>query len=161
MLLTPDAADNGGLFAALLAFRCIYYILPLLLAALTLAVHEALKPSRSCASWPTPTCGATLVPQALAALTFASGAVLLLSGATPSLAGRLLWLKDHLPGSVVGGSHLMGSVIGMCLLFPGPRHPAPPGRGLPPDGGHVGSRDAGRTAARRRLRGRRSSSASP
>lgn len=119
MLLTPDAADNGGLFAALLAFRCIYYILPLLLAALTLAVREALEtvPVLRLLAHAGVRGSATLVPQALAALTFASGAVLLLSGATPSLAGRLQWLMEHLPGSVVGGSHLMGSVIGMCLLF--------------------------------------------
>lgn len=119
MLLTPDAADNGGLFAALLAFRAIYYILPLLLAALTLAVRETLEtvPVLRLLAHAGIRGSATLVPQALAAVTFVSGALLLLSGATPSLASRLMWLKSHLPGAVVGGSHLMGSIIGMCLLF--------------------------------------------
>ncbi len=118
MLLTPDA-DNGQLFAALLAFRFIYYILPLVLAALTLAVRELFETvpvlrllAHAGIRW-----SATLLPQALAVLTFTAGALLLLSGATPALASRLLWMTSHLPGPVVGGSHMMGSIVGMFLLF--------------------------------------------
>ncbi len=119
MLLTPDAADSGQIFAALIAFRVIYYVLPLLLAACTLAVREVFETvpvlrlvAHAAMRW-----SATLVPQILAAFTFAAGAIMLLSGATPALESRMSWLSSHLPGTVVGGSHLMGSVIGMFLLF--------------------------------------------
>ncbi len=118
MLLTPDG-DNGQLFAALLAYRFIYYLLPLVLAALTLAVRELFETVpvlrllvHAGIRW-----SATLVPQTLAVLTFTAGAVLLLSGATPALASRLLLVTSHLPGPVVGGSHMMGSIVGMFLLF--------------------------------------------
>ncbi|PKN43540.1 MAG: hypothetical protein CVU60_00495 [Deltaproteobacteria bacterium HGW-Deltaproteobacteria-18] len=119
MLLTPDAGDNGQLFAALLAFRVIYYILPLLLAALTLAVRELFEtvPVLRLLAHAGMRGSATLLPQVLAVATFTAGAILLLSGAAPALEWRLLWLKTHLPESVVGGSHLLGSIIGMCLLF--------------------------------------------
>lgn len=119
MMLTPDAADNGPLFASLLAFRVIYYIAPLILAAGTLAVREMLETVpvvrlllHAGVRWTT-----SLVPQFLAVATFTAGTILLLSGATPALEWRLAWLTDYLPGAVVGGSHLLGSVIGVCLLF--------------------------------------------
>ncbi len=119
MMLTPDSADNGQLFASLVAFRAVYYIAPLVLAAATLAVREVLGTVpvarllfEAGVRWTT-----ALVPQILAVLTFAAGTILLLSGATPSLEWRMSWLADYLPGAVVGGSHLIGSVVGVCLLF--------------------------------------------
>jgi phosphatidylglycerol lysyltransferase len=119
MLLTPDAGANGQLFAALLAFRVVYYILPLLLGAATLAVREVLETVpvlrlliHAGARW-----SAGLVPQILAVVAFAAGAILLLSGATPALEWRLAWLADFLPDAVVGGSHMLGAVIGVSLLF--------------------------------------------
>jgi phosphatidylglycerol lysyltransferase len=45
-----------------------------------------------------------------------AGTVLLLSGATPALGGRLSWLRDFLPLPVVEISHFFGSVIGAALL---------------------------------------------
>jgi len=119
MLLTPDTGDNGPLFAALLAFRVVYYILPLVLAALTLAVREAFEtlPVLRLMTHASIRGSATLVPQILAAITFAAGTALLLSGVTPALDSRLQIIRAVLPGSVVGGSHLMSGVIGMCLLF--------------------------------------------
>jgi len=119
MLLTPDAANNGQLFAALIAFRVIYYILPLLLAACTLAVREVFEtvPVLRLVAHAGMRWSAALVPQILALGTFTAGTLLLLSGATPALEWRLLWLTRFLPDSVVGGSHFVGSITGVCLLF--------------------------------------------
>ena len=70
-----------------MAFRAVYYIAPLVLAAATLAVREVLGTVpvarllfEAGVRWTI-----ALAPQVLAVLTFAAGSILLLSGATPSL----------------------------------------------------------------------------
>ena len=59
---------------------------------------------------------APLVPQVTATLTFIAGAVLLLSGATPSIDERINLLQRLLPLAVVESSHLIGSLIGLGLV---------------------------------------------
>ena len=78
--------DKAQLLAALLAYRVIYYLLPLLLAALLLAWHESKAwhaPARQFAA-----AGESLLrelaPPLFAALVFAGGLILLLSGSTPA-----------------------------------------------------------------------------
>jgi phosphatidylglycerol lysyltransferase len=44
------------------------------------------------------------------------GAILLLSGATPAVKGRLAWLHDFLPLPIVEVSHFLGSLAGVALL---------------------------------------------
>jgi phosphatidylglycerol lysyltransferase len=53
----------------------------------------------------------------LGAITFAIGAWLLVSGATPAFGRRLALLQMALPLWVVEGSQLVGSVLGVMLLF--------------------------------------------
>ena len=59
----------------------------------------------------------TWTPRVLAVLTFLSGAVLLLSGATPAAAGRLSILDQVLPLGVIEMSHFTASVAGAVLLI--------------------------------------------
>ncbi|MGH8632078.1 MAG: hypothetical protein ACREU7_15120 [Burkholderiales bacterium] len=60
---------------------------------------------------------AGVLPWVFAVATFASGAVLLLSGATPAEPERLAWLRPVLPLSVLELSHLLGSLAGATLLL--------------------------------------------
>jgi phosphatidylglycerol lysyltransferase len=53
----------------------------------------------------------------LAATTLICGAVLLFSGATPTIPDRLHWLYEILPLPVIELSHFLGSLIGICLLL--------------------------------------------
>jgi len=56
-------------------------------------------------------------PRALAMLTFLSGIVLLLSGATPAAEGRLSQLDRMLPLGIIETSHFVGSIAGAVLLI--------------------------------------------
>ena len=60
---------------------------------------------------------ASLAPRFLGVITFAIGVMLLVSGATPAFGKRLALLQLALPLWVVEGSQLVGSVLGVMLLF--------------------------------------------
>ena len=110
----PAAAVIGSL----LAFRIVYYVVPLTAAALVLGAHELVlrregvrRVARVFGKW-----APSVVPQALAITSFVGGAILLFSGATPTVRGRLLWIRDFIPLPVVELSHFLGSVAGAALL---------------------------------------------
>ena len=58
-----------------------------------------------------------LVPMFLGAISFATGVMLLVSGATPAFGRRLAVLATTLPLWVVEASQLLASVLGVLLLF--------------------------------------------
>lgn len=60
---------------------------------------------------------AAIVPRMLAIFTFVAGALLLFSGATPAIAGRLRWLSMWIPLPVVELSHFMDNLAGVTLLI--------------------------------------------
>lgn len=122
VVIATIPGDKAQLLAALLAYRAIYYLLPLLVAALLLAWHER-------QSWRGPAtvmagAGRTLLretaPPLLAALVFAGGVILLLSGATPSEGDRMHMLRHVVPLPFVEASHLGASLAGTLLLFIAP-----------------------------------------
>jgi phosphatidylglycerol lysyltransferase len=108
----------SALLGALVAFRVIYYLLPLLVAILLLATHEIIEKREGVAKawrifgrW-----APGIAPQLLAFTTFIGGAVLLFSGATPTLPGRIGFLRRVVPLPLVELSHFFGSVAGAALL---------------------------------------------
>ena len=122
VVIATVPGDKAQLLAALLAYRVIYYLLPLLLAALLLAWHES-------KTWRLPARGMAqagqsllreLAPPLLAALVFAGGLILLVSGATPAMASRMHTLKHFLPLPFVEASHIAASLSGTLLLFLAP-----------------------------------------
>src|SRR5262249_23690608 len=60
---------------------------------------------------------AILVPDGFALMTFAAGAILLWSGATPARAGRMGWVNDFLPLPVVEASTYFASIAGVGLII--------------------------------------------
>ncbi len=111
----PAAAVLGSL----LAFRIVYYVVPLGAAVLVLAAHELAqrregirRVARVFGRW-----APSVVPQALAITSFLGGVILLVSGATPTVRGRMVWLRDFIPLPVVELSHFLGSVAGAALLI--------------------------------------------
>jgi phosphatidylglycerol lysyltransferase len=106
--------------AALLAYRAIYFVLPLLLSGALLAAFEVraiaarlaprglAAPSRRVVQ---------LTPRFLSVITFAVGVMLLVSGATPAFTTRLAILRMALPLWVVEAAQLLASVFGAMLLF--------------------------------------------
>jgi phosphatidylglycerol lysyltransferase len=118
VLLAPGAAAPA-VVGALLAYRAIYYLLPLLAAAAALGIRQALpqmprlkKFFLVLGSWL-----GIVAPELFALLTFACGAVLLFSGATPALASRLGLIQGVVPLPVLEIAHFMASLIGTGLVF--------------------------------------------
>ena len=122
MIAALPNVDKSALLAALVAYRAIYYLLPLLVAAVLLAVHEhrqwrgplgsALKLSQSVVSG--------IAPMFLAALTFVGGAILLVSGSLPAIPYRLHALRHIVPLPFVEASHIAASLTGTGLLLLAP-----------------------------------------
>jgi phosphatidylglycerol lysyltransferase len=119
LLLLQGVARPTDILGALLAYRAIYYLLPFTVAALVLGARELIKARAGvrrfvAAARRTVT---AFVPQALALSTFAAGAILLFSGATPAIPERMHGLRDFLPVPVIVFSHFLGSMVGLCLLL--------------------------------------------
>src|SRR5262245_9834814 len=114
--LVPRGGEGAALLASLLAYRLIYYLIPLVVTAVLLAGREVHR-RRHHVARAAGIVGRWLpLPQILAATSFIAGVVLLASGATPAAAGRLGPLAHILPLSVVEVSHFTGSVVGAALL---------------------------------------------
>jgi phosphatidylglycerol lysyltransferase len=109
----------SAILGSLVAFRVIYYLIPLLVAIILLATHEivekregVVKAWRIFGRW-----APGIAPQLLAFTTFVGGAVLLFSGATPTLPGRTFLLRRLVPLPIVELSHFFGSITGAALLI--------------------------------------------
>jgi len=127
MLAALPQVDRPALFAALIVYRLLYYMLPLLLGAFLLAAHEgwrfrhpvgrALGRAQSIAT----DVATGIAPLALSTLAFAGGLVLLVSGSLPAIAGRLRDLHGFVPLPFIEASHIAASLAGtgLLLLVPG------------------------------------------
>jgi phosphatidylglycerol lysyltransferase len=117
VLLLPQVPSDQ-LLGSLLAYRAVYYIAPLVVAALLFGAEELRAQSANLARAQAIASAyvAPIVPQAAATLSFVAGGVLLLSGATPSLDARIDALRRLLPLAIVEASHLIGSVVGLGLV---------------------------------------------
>lgn len=118
MLLTLPGVPADALLGSLLAYRGVYYLVPLVFGTLLFGSKElAAQRSRMLRAQELASVYiAPVVPQMAGALTFLAGALLLFSGATPAVEARLAFLDRFLPLAVLEVSHLAGSVIGLGLL---------------------------------------------
>lgn len=119
LLLLAPTFPAATVLGSLLAYRGVYYLLPLGVAAALLGAHELLQRkagvqqvARLLGQWVP-----VLAPHVLAFTTFVGGTILLFSGATPAVHSRLAWLKDFLPLPVLETSHFLGSLAGVGLLL--------------------------------------------
>ena len=122
VVLATVPGDRPALFAGLLLYRLIYYLLPLLIAAIGIAAAEGWRlrhPIRRGWSY-VDRAGQMLAPSAVTVLVFVAGFVLLVSGALPGVKGRLADLQDLVPLPFIEGSHMAGSLIGTAMLLVAP-----------------------------------------
>ena len=103
--------------AALVAYRAVYYLLPLLLSTVLLAAFEARRFLGAEIGERVGRAATRLVPSFVAATTFAVGATLVVSGAMPAFIDRLQILAIKLPLWAIETAHLLASVAGLVLLF--------------------------------------------
>jgi phosphatidylglycerol lysyltransferase len=113
-------APPAQVAAALLIFRGVYFLMPLVIAAAALAGLELRRPSAG----PLTRAGGRvllgaglLAPVFLSVATFAVGVMLIVSGATPAVDWRLAALQGFLPLWAVEISHLLATLAGVFLLF--------------------------------------------
>ena len=118
MLLSQDVTAPA-LLGSLILYRIIYYVVPLMIAAAMLGVHEVYERREGVkktvtifGQWLT-----VIAPQILSVTTFISGMILIFSGVTPTVENRLLRLKGLFPLPVMEISHFLGSMAGMGLLL--------------------------------------------
>jgi phosphatidylglycerol lysyltransferase len=119
VLLLKPFLPVTALMPALIAYRAIYYLLPLSLALVALVADEVHQRRAQVvrASVFVGRLTEQLLPRTLALATFAAGLVLLFSGATPAAADRLAVLARVLPLGVIETSHFAGSLAGAALLL--------------------------------------------
>ncbi|MCL5060130.1 MAG: lysylphosphatidylglycerol synthase domain-containing protein [Candidatus Thermoplasmatota archaeon] len=119
LLLALPGVPQEGLLAAILAYRAIYYLAPLSVAALLSAgmlVHtrreklsQSLDRVRQVFGW--------MAPMTVGSAVFIAGALLLFSGSTPALPERLSLLQSFVPLPLLEVSHLTGSLAGLGLVI--------------------------------------------
>jgi phosphatidylglycerol lysyltransferase len=119
LMFMSGQATVSQLAGSLLAYRFIYYMLPLLLSSGLLLAHESLTHGKNLVQffsyWLKRV--SAFLPQFVAFCMFCSGAMLLFSGATPPASGRLSWLADVVPLHVIETSHFVGSLVGVGLIL--------------------------------------------
>lgn len=110
--------SSATILAGLLVFRVIYYLIPLFVALIMLALHE-LSLNRALATrliTETTHWSSAIAPLILSWSTLLAGAVLLFSGATPIVINRLDYLQQTIPLPLIEISQILGSVTGAALL---------------------------------------------
>ncbi len=119
VILTMLGAEaNSDVVASLLVFRVIYYLIPLLIAGLMVGLFEyrqrrdLINPVLLQLSHG----AAVIAPSLIAGVVLVGGAVLLMSGATPSAESRVRLLRTWLPLPFIEVSHFLGSLVGAAML---------------------------------------------
>jgi phosphatidylglycerol lysyltransferase len=118
LLLLPDV-PVATLLGAILAYRLMYYLIPLLLALVLVVAHEMvenreklLSVSARSVAW-----GSRLVPPSLGAAVFLVGAYLVIGAAVPLRPFQDGLIAKAIPLPLLEMSHLTSSAIGVGLLL--------------------------------------------
>ncbi len=125
VLQLGGAVSTEAMLGTLLAYRAVFYLVPFAVAIVLLSVHEfrlqrarlsrtASFVAESYSRW-----GEPLLPAAVGVMTIVGGVILLVSGATPAVRGRITALVGVLPLGVIELSHFAGSIAGAALVVLG------------------------------------------
>lgn len=107
-----DRAGLDAVLGALVLYRVIYHVVPLVLAVLAISILEMRRVAASPLARLALRAATRMAPPAIGALTLVLGAVLIFSGVTPP---GPPWAWAPLP--LVEGAHFLGSVLGVVLLL--------------------------------------------
>jgi len=108
---------SDALLASLVAYRIIYYVLPLVLAVVVVTASELRQLTATPLSVGVARTAGRLAPTLLAALALVLGAMLVLSSVTPTPGDNLDRLAGILPLPVVEGAHFLASILGLMLVI--------------------------------------------
>lgn len=117
-----EETAKSGLVGALVVYRLVYYIVPLLAAGALLGLNELreqLPATRAAVERVLDLTGA-IVPTAASILVVLASIVLLASGATPMSPERQAVIGAIFPLPVIETAHFIGSLVGSALIFLAP-----------------------------------------
>lgn len=121
VVLAVVPTDRATLFAALIAYRIIYYLLPLALGVVMLVWHESMRHRHAGrVIGGVQAVASNLSPLLLSSAAFLGGAMLLLSGSLPAIHARMGVLSAILPLPFIEASYIAASVTGTALLLLAP-----------------------------------------
>ena len=121
LLLRPHV-PAASIVGALVAYRAIYYLLPLVIALTFLIAFEVERQRDRVIEVASLAGGIVgrwlpaLMPQILSIATFVGGVILIVSGATPAVRSRFVALDNALPLGVMELSHFAASLAGAALI---------------------------------------------
>ncbi|TWU56353.1 bifunctional lysylphosphatidylglycerol flippase/synthetase MprF [Rubripirellula reticaptiva] len=130
VFVTMLPQSSHGLVASLLAFRVIYYLVPLMIAIVSIAIASIVNVAKqTCKRRVDPNIDPrsrvglvvdvtrVVAPRIITGAIFVAGLILLISGSLPAAEGRMKFVREAMPLPVVEISHLLGSIIGALLLI--------------------------------------------
>ncbi|SNS46948.1 phosphatidylglycerol lysyltransferase [Azospirillum sp. RU38E] len=109
--------DTEQVLGALLLYRVIYHVVPLLLAGLVVSVLETRRAALAVAGSRLGKVGGRMAPPVLGTLALVLSAMLIFSGVTPAADGNLELLSDLLPLPLLEGAHFLSSILGLGLFI--------------------------------------------
>lgn len=123
VLLLKPHIPAASVLGSLVAYRAIYYLLPLVVAISFLIAFEVQRWRDRVVEVASLAGGAVgrwlpaLLPQILSVATFIGGVILIASGATPAVRSRVTALDSVLPLGIIELSHFAASIAGAGLII--------------------------------------------
>jgi len=112
-----DQVGIDAVLGALVLYRVIYHLVPLVLAVLLVSALEMRRVASSPLATLARRAATRMAPPIIGAFTLVLSATLILSGVTPVGEESLGLLDGLMPLPVVEGAHFLGSVLGVVLLL--------------------------------------------
>ncbi len=119
MLLAGHRFPPEQVISALILYRIVYYIIPLILAGILIAVYET-RTHRFVYTLKIHYLFRLFYlasPKIFSFLLLVGGCILLVSGATPGIQERLDWLVFFVPLPLIEFSHLVNGLVGVGMIF--------------------------------------------
>lgn len=110
------SVDLESVLGALILYRLVYFVLPLVAATLVVGVGELRATADSPAIAGLRRVGGRLAPTLIAALCFVTGVLLVFSSVAPAQPERLDILAEWLPLPIVEAAHFLSSLLGLGLI---------------------------------------------
>ena len=112
-----STASQESVLAALVAYRLIYYAVPLTVAIILVTLAELRHFARVALPATFFGISARIAPPLIGTLAVMLGTMLVLSGVTPTPRGNLEVLEALLPLPILEGAHFLASVLGVLLVI--------------------------------------------
>lgn len=119
LFLVGNRYPPEQLLSALILYRVVYYVIPLLLACLLMVAYQTKshRLARRAGLHHLVRYFYLASPRIFSFLLLFGGCILLVSGATPGMQQRLDWLAYFIPLPLIEFSHLVNGLVGVGMIF--------------------------------------------